>query len=380
MIKCSKCSRTPQETDRLVWQCTGCKKGYNVKLSYLQKVKEKKSLISKPILKCKDCSEYLDNGSKNIFWKCPCGNIQNGILDVFTQKIVTDNELFSAFDLGNSVQNNHDFCPNCGSKLQYGQKFCPNCGKSTNGDNERFCIKCGETVSGDKKYCPNCGYKMPLNIETGSHFNSKFIKRALIAVIVIAIVIGLAFASKTYIPILLVSTEDLLAEGNYEKAYKKAKEEEKDNILIENLIAYVCGDIEKKLKDPSSFFLSEIYYEKTNPRRIILTVSGKNGMGGVSSSFWLYNFDTNKNQYTCTGSVSDMDDEEADSYDSEDELMEKLVNNIIRTSIRDALNTAEELDNTLINHINNLHEEKLLNTVKLLDDISDIYPTDSDDL
>ena len=375
MIKCLKCGREPQEEDRFVWQCTGCKKGYNVKLSFLQKVQEKKSIISKPILKCKDCTEYLDNKTKNIYWKCACGNVQNGILDDFSQKLNTDNDIIDFFN-----SDNNDFCSSCGTKLQPDQKFCPNCGKNTAGKSERFCVKCGEIVSGDKRYCPNCGHKMPLNIETGKHLNTGFIKKLTVIVISLVFVVGIVFAGKTYIPKIFVSTEELLEEGNYEKAYKKAKKEEKENILIENLIAFVCGDVEKKLKDPSSFFLSEIYYEKTNPRRIILTVSGKNGMGGVSSSFWLYNFDTNKNQYACMGSVSDMEDEEASSYDSEDELMEKLVNNIIRTSIRDALNTAEELDNTLINHINNLHEEKLLNTVKLLDNISDIYPTDGDDL
>lgn len=374
MIKCSKCNRTPQETDRLVWQCTGCKKGYNVKLSYLQKVQGKKSLISKPILKCKDCTEYLDNGSKNLFWKCSCGNIQNGVLDDFTQRIVTDDELFSSFDSDNSIQNNNDFCPSCGSKLQYGQKFCPNCGKSINGEDERFCVKCGEIVSGNKKYCPNCGHKMPLNIETGSHFNAGFIKKALLIVIAVAIVVGIAFAGKTYIPRLLVSTEDLLAEGNYEKAYKKAKEDIKEEVLIENLISYLCRDIADKLRDPSSFFLRDVYYETTNLKRVAIVASGKNGMGGMVASYWVYTFDSDKQEYQYVGSVDDMEDEEASKYDDEDELEEKLINNIIRAGVRSILEDADEVDSEMIDRINNLQEQNLLKSVKLLDDVSDIYP------
>ena len=64
----------------------------------------------------------------------------------------------------------------------------------------------------------------------------------------------------------------------------------------------------------------------------------------------------------------------ASKYDDEDELEEKLINNIIRAGVRSILEDADEVDSEMIDRINNLQEQNLLKSVKLLDDVSDIYP------
>lgn len=91
-MKCSKCGSEPQETDKLAWKCTSCGKAYSVKLSYLQKLQEKKnSSGAASLLKCKECGEALDNGNEKIFWKCSCGNVNCGGVGEYNEKKVSKN-------------------------------------------------------------------------------------------------------------------------------------------------------------------------------------------------------------------------------------------------------------------------------------------------
>ena len=59
------------------------------------------------------------------------------------------------------------------------------------------------------------------------------------------VVLILVLLGKTIIP-QLTSTEDYLAAGNYAAAYKKAKPEEKEAVLEENLVAVICADVKRK--------------------------------------------------------------------------------------------------------------------------------------
>lgn len=58
---------------------------------------------------------------------------------------------------------------------------------------------------------------------------------------------------------LLNSTEDYLAAGDYAAAYEKAKPEEKEAVLKENLVAVLCADVKEYMKVPDSFDLRKVW-------------------------------------------------------------------------------------------------------------------------
>lgn len=94
-------------TDKIAWKCTSCGKAYRVKLSYLQKIQEKKnSNGAASLLRCKECGVPLDNGNEKIFWKCSCGNVQSKKLQEYSIKegIINKNKL--QIDKKNKAQKN----------------------------------------------------------------------------------------------------------------------------------------------------------------------------------------------------------------------------------------------------------------------------------
>jgi hypothetical protein len=94
-------------TDKIAWKCTSCGKAYRVKLSYLQKIQEKKnSNGAASLLRCKECGVPLDNGNEKIFWKCSCGNVQSKKLQEYSIKEVIINKNKLQIDKKNKAQNN----------------------------------------------------------------------------------------------------------------------------------------------------------------------------------------------------------------------------------------------------------------------------------
>lgn len=64
------------------------------------------------------------------------------------------------------------------------------------------------------------------------------------------------------IPKLLIPYDTYMIEGDYEKAYNKAGDEEKELVIKENIAVVVSALTKEKLKDSSSFVLREVYVEK----------------------------------------------------------------------------------------------------------------------
>ena len=127
-MKCNKCGSGPQENDKIAWKCNSCNKMYGVKLSFLQKVWDNKTVNpSKSVMKCKQCGNLLDDGNEKIIWKCSCGNVQNGKLEEFISKDTTQLEKKENSSLI-AVKSQNRFCPGCGIKLQDNIRYCPNCG------------------------------------------------------------------------------------------------------------------------------------------------------------------------------------------------------------------------------------------------------------
>lgn len=354
MMKCSKCGNEPKEIDKIAWKCISCGKAYGVKLSYLQKIQEKKNSNGvASVLRCKECGEPLDNGNEKIFWKCSCGNVQSGKLREFLMMksaVAIKKENTSLL-----VKSQSSFCSNCGMELR---------------ENE--------------KYCPNCGHKIPLDIDNNllkvKGFKSKLsLKKVMATCTVLLMIIVLLLAGKMFIPQIFVSTSDLLAEGNYKKAYSKAKKDQKDAVLLENLISYECKEAVNDLKDPSSFQLREAWYDKVNSR-FVLSISGKNGMGGAASSYWYYKYSEEEKEYQLITAISDLDEEDYSYFDDAEDNLEKVFNNIARDAIKDIIYQKDnELDNSIIKNINSLHKKDTLQDVELLNEINEIYPKSKSD-
>ena len=280
------------------------------------------------------------------------------------------------------------FCSHCGKQIESDVLFCPYCGKERNSTQQVvYCRNCGEKLNTELKYCPKCGAKSTtalvdiglLENLSKAKGNAKKTKKPLVAVLasVIALVAIVATAINI-IPRIFVSQEELLTSGKYVQAYKRASKEEKREVLIENLLAYICNDASKKLKDPSSFYLKEAYY---NPNQIVLFVSGTNGFGGRTGSYWYYSFITKTQTWDFMASETDLDDDDIglSRYDTKDRATEKIydyiMKGIIKTIIEDEENTINE---QVVERINELFKSGELKEVELLEDVQSLYPTDED--
>ena len=143
---------------------------------------------------------------------------------------------------------------------------------------------------------------------------------------------GKNIASKVF-----VSTEEILNEGDYEKAYKKAKKSEKENILEENLMVTLCAEAKENFKNEDSLKLREAYFDK-DTHRIVLRIQGTNTYGGEVNSYWFYTFSEKDNKYSCVTSISDFEEEEIDSWDDADDKLEKIIDNAARKRIKEIIN------------------------------------------
>lgn len=278
------------------------------------------------------------------------------------------------------------FCKHCGKELKEDLNFCPKCGKPCDNTNRiRYCSGCGEIIENDAKFCPKCGTKVDakINIDINGaegameKITGKLsVKRVGIILATLVVLAVMVTVGIKVIPQIFVSSETLMSEGNYEKAYHKAKKDKKDNVLIENLISCLCKEAEDGLKDPSSFKLRDAWYESTDKKRIVLYISGKNSMGGTTNNYWLYTFSSDENQYKLFTAIDDMEEEDYKSYDDVDDKLEKLLNNGAREIIREIYSDDNKLDNDLVERINGLHSKDLLKNVQLLKEVKDIYPSD----
>lgn len=288
----------------------------------------------------------------------------------------------------NNKEEGTRFCNHCGQKIGIEQKFCPNCGKSCEAVNViKYCNGCGEILDKNVKFCSKCGTKVPAKIDININGAEKIVQSArekmslkkisIIAAMIIAVAL-MVVIGKNVIPKIFVSTETLLSIGDYQKALSKAKKDEKNEILIENLISNICKEAEDNLRDPSSFNLRDAWYESSEKKRIVLSISGKNGMGGTVTNYWLYTYDSGDDRYELYTTISDMKDEEYKSYDDKEDKLEKLLNNLSRSTIREIIDDDNKIDKVVVERINGLHSEDLLKDVELLEEVKSIYPSEDD--
>ncbi len=259
-------------------------------------------------------------------------------------------------------------------------KTCPHC-QSVNLDVNTYCEKCGEllesvpvinsvlgtdTTNVIPSYTDTPALQYFSNIQPVKKSKTKFILIGIVGCVFLISII--AFFALFFLPRMLVSPDDLMARGDYKKAYSYANAEEKEEVLKENMIAYICKDVPDALKNPSSFELRNAWYDPSE-QRIVLEVGGTNSYGGVISNYWYYTYQTDEQEYGLWTTISDMDDEEYDLWDDSEETLEKLLNNAARSVIRkmreqDSL----KLSKAGINRINDLFQNDILDDVELLDE------------
>lgn len=275
-------------------------------------------------------------------------------------------------------------CTNCGTELTEGQEFCPKCGTARMKRN--VCEKCGAELQEGQEFCSKCGQKvgvtvnnrvMPVNKQFSSEndiVNAKKKKTPVIIGIVIAIIAVVAIIGVKLFPKIFIDAEGYMAQGNYEKAYEKAKsDEEKEEVIAENAAAVQSAYSADNLKDPSSFSLRDAYfYEGINDDNekcyyLTLYISGANSYGASVSSYWLYIWDTDDEEWNYWCSVSDLSNEEYSKYDDDDDKVEKFIDNTGRTYIKKCMSGGTELSKDAVQRINTMFEEDTLADVELLD-------------
>lgn len=172
--------------------------------------------------------------------------------------------------------------------------------------------------------------------------------------------------SADFIKKMSVTVDDLLADGKYTEAYQKAKNEEKDDVILENTLAVLSNKISEGLKNPASFSLTSAWFDKDN-KKIVMNVSGTNSYGGVVSSYYYCTYSDTDNKYEVYCSLSDLSNETYSKYDSSDEKMEKLIKNVARSVVKGIIYKDEyKVPGKMINNINKLFKEKKLNDIELI--------------
>lgn len=267
-----------------------------------------------------------------------------------------------------------DVCKKCGAPLGDGQAFCPKCGTPKVEEKKNVCGKCGAELQDGQEFCPKCGQKAGLAVDAGvssaiNQFNAgvnktneakkkkpmKMIAAAVVAVAVIAI--GVLVAPK-----LMVSVEDLCAEGNYLEAYEKADSGEKMDVLAENIIAVLSQESSDGLKDPSSFVLRDAWYyafmheDGAIGGYAVLYLSGANSYGAKVSNYWAYTLGDD-GDWNYIGSVDV-------SYDEDDDDLEDMLTKII---VQAGMEKGDKLSKEQVKRINTQFEADTLYKVDAID-------------
>lgn len=274
-------------------------------------------------------------------------------------------------------------CRSCGEEISDTSKKCIHCGADIILEVE--CSECHKMYDNTTNICPYCGKKNTSNVSAGvndikknikklfSKNRKKFVLFGFLALIVLIVAIVL----RLVIPPMLITVEDYLETGDYLNAYKKAKnEEERNKVLLENLIAKISYEISESLKDPDSFKLSHVYFN--NEDELVFEIIGKNSYGGNVTNYYDYRYDNDEKEYTLYVYLSSLDEENYYSWDSYDEKLEIIIKNAIRETIIELMNSEEsKINYETIDRVNNLFKQKKLRDVQLIPYIKSFYPDDN---
>ena len=119
-------------------------------------------------------------------------------------------------------------------------------------------------------------------------------------------------------------------------------------------MATSMGKIIKKLRKDHGFTQEELAERLGVTYQAVSKWENDTGMPDIS-------------QIVPLASVSDLSDEETSKYDDTDEIIEKILKNLARDYIKEAMSSGIKLDKGAVKNINNLFEECTLYEVELLD-------------
>ena len=323
----------------------------------------------KPITKCPNCDESLSDSKYN-------ETIKSEKHEEEHHETHNEESISETKNIGN-------LCLKCGNELSSSQEFCPKCGTKRGEVNNKVCPNCGNVIAEGEKFCPKCGQKTKFdisettkNVKENIKTNKKTIIKVLIGVAAVAVIAVFGFI---FIPPMLVTVEEYLQEGNYEKAYAKAKtQEEKDAVLLENIIAVTSYEISEGLKDPTSFKLSHVYFDGDS--EIVFEIIAKNSYGGNVTNYYDYRYDKDDKKFTRYLYLWSLEDETTYSWDSYEEKLEKIIKNVVRKTIITIMNNSSfKVDSKVVDRVNKLFKEEKKRDLKLIPEVSEIYPNKSKD-
>ena len=368
-MKCEKCNH---EYDDSLLNCPYCEKSKNEETETVENEKSDNSESFFDMSKISQC----ENVSQNTEVDDTIAQIQQVGEPNITVQFQQQNQQLN--EQNNTLQNNL-FCKYCGGSINANGNYCMTCGRSSVDENIRHCHNCGLTITADTTFCTRCGNKITHN-KNAAKFKQTFNKKKktivtlIISVLILAIVAGVGIV---VVPKVFASPYTIMAEADYERAYKRANKNIKEDVLYENIVAVCCNEIKSGLKNPSSFELQNVWVDKDNSR-IVLLIGGTNSYGGMVKSYYLYEFDEDDNCYEYYNSISDFEEKEYNRWDDYEDEIEKLIDNLTIGMVKPIVNNdSYKLTNGIVERINNLNKNNKLGNVKLLDEVKEIYPNQS---
>ncbi len=300
-----------------------------------------------------------------------CGNVYSDeILECPYCNREEQNSITDAAEAEQKPETDKCFCKYCGTEIVKGNDFCTHCGRSIEKKGVKHCVQCGQILTEGQQFCDKCGQKvafavLPKSVEKIKRkLNKKLIIVLLAALVAVA---GLAVVAVNVIPKLFVSPEDYLVQGNYEKAYEKAKKEKKDLVFRENIVAAVSRDAKENLKDANSFVLREAYVTD-DALNVVLGVQGANSFGGTVTSWCVYTYEKEDKKFILWNNITDFEKEEDYSWDDSNEKFEKALQNLSKTLAKSIIEEEKnKLDSEVVDRINGLNKEGELSSVELMD-------------
>jgi len=308
--------------------------------------------ISAPIVKtvtCSSCGKVLPEGAG---FCSACGKateIPKTVTCSSCGKVLPEGAIFCSGCGKSTVVPKTVTCVSCGKILPEGAGFCSGCGTELIAPKKTVCQFCGEPLPEGVVFCSACGHTVTVPMDVASQVDTP--KKSGSALPVVLSLVGV-FAA-VLIGILLYwvitpSTEELLAEGNYEKAYESAEgHADRTAVLMENLAAVATWQAKQEMLEfgyNADFRLRNAWADVSS-KRVVLEVSGYNTFSGESSvRFLVYQVEYGSN------------------------MMLKRVyddRNLFEAS-RDALQ--QKLSDSGVQNINNLNNSGELWAVVLLDE------------
>lgn len=262
-------------------------------------------------------------------------------------------------------------CLNCQALLGEEQSFCPECGASL----KKNCQRCGAQLQEGQAFCPSCGQKAGDNIANNNmdieQFNAEIVKckiKKKITPIILGL-IGICAVAIYFASTIFMNPQHYIEKGDYQKAYSVAKEEIKEDVLRENIVAVISADCVDSLKDSASFELRDAWIRVNDSSKvIILQVAANNSYGNKVVNYWYYSYDKEDKEYSLFTNFANFNEEKSYSWDDSSEKLEKALNNLAKITAKKVMSDGVKIKDESIDNINKLFEKDVLENVTLLDE------------